>query len=192
MKDQPERPAQGISNETFGMILFLIAEVMFFAALVSTYIVLRNGVLVWRPANLPPLVSWISIANTATLCASAATMLLALRSVRRDDPDGLKLYLGSTLLLGCTFVAAQAYDLWRLLGFVTWRGNVFGSVFYALCGLLHGLHVLGGLAILACVTLRALRGRYHRYKATGVIAAGLYWHFVVAVWLFLFFALYVF
>lgn len=186
---QPRPPAQ-ISNETFGMVLFLIAEVMFFAGLVSAYIVLRSGVAVWRPASLPSLYRGLSISNTVLLCLSACSMGVAQLAARRGDNAGLKLFLGVTLALGATFIGVQVYELQRLMHIVPLAGNVFGSVFYTLTGL-HGIHVLGGVVLLGTVLWKAAHGRYNRRHATGVTLSALYWHFVVIVWVFLFAALYV-
>jgi cytochrome c oxidase subunit 3 len=172
------------------MVLFLIAEVMFFAALVSAYIVLRKGAPEWPPRGLPPLARGLSVSNTVLLCLSAGSMLLSTRAVRRDDPDGLKLYLGITMALGMTFLGVQAYELLRLAGIIPVGEKLFRSVFYTVAGL-HGVHVAGGVALLGLVLWRAFRGRYNPYRSAGVTISSLYWYFVVVVWVFLFFALYV-
>ena len=185
----PSRSAP-LSNETFGMILFLVGEVMFFAGLMSSYIVLRLGAVEWRPAELPPLWRGLSLGNTLLLCVSGISMFLSHRSIRRDDPVGLRLYLGITMVLGLSFVAIQAYEYQRLMRIVPMPGNLFGSVFYA-TGILHALHVVAGIILLAFVLWKALRGKYHRYRSTGVAVSSLYWYFVVLVWVFLFVALYV-
>ncbi len=190
VRDFSRHSPAAISNETFGMLVFLLAEVMFFAGLVSAYIVLRSGAAEWRPAGLPPLVRGLSVSNTLLLCASAGSMLLAQLAVRRGDPAGLKMHLLVTLAVGCTFLGVQVYEFYRLLRIVPFAGNVFGSVFYTLTGL-HGLHVLGGVGLLAGVLRRAARGKYGRNRATGVTLSALYWYFVVVVWVFLFLALYV-
>lgn len=179
-----------LSNETFGMIIFLVGEVMLFAGLMSSYIVLRLGADAWRPDGLPPLWRGLSLSNTVLLCVSAGSVYLASRSIRREDPGGLKLYLGITMVLGLTFVGIQVYEYQRLMKIVPLANNLFGSVFYTL-GALHGVHVVAGIIILGFVLSRALRGRYHQYRATGVTVSCLYWYFVVLVWVFLFVALYV-
>lgn len=172
------------------MLLFLVAEIMFFAGLVSAYIVLRSGTAVWRPQGLPPLARGLSVSNTVLLCLSAVSTRLSQRAVLRNDFQGLRLYLGVTLLIGLTFLGVQGYEFHRLHEMVPYSGNVFGSVFYTLSGL-HGLHVAGGVVWLALVTVQALRGLYSKSRCVGVSLFALYWYFVVIVWVFLFFALYV-
>jgi len=180
-----------VSNEQFGMVLFLIAEIMFFAGLASTYTVLRNGTAEWKPAGLTSLASGLSIANTVLLFISAGSYFLAARALRREDPNGFRLYLGFTLALATTFVGIQIVETMRLLNALPMEGNIFGSVFYTYIWL-HGLHVVGGVIFLGYVFVGAFQGRYHRYRHTGVTLAGWYWYFVVLVWVFLFLGLYVY
>jgi cytochrome c oxidase subunit 3 len=189
--ERPPRVSKPISNESFGMLLLIIAEVMFFAALASVYTVLRFGATRWRPEGLPDLATALTLSNTFVLILSAVNVFLAVRAVRREDPVGLKLHLGITLLLGLTFLAIQFHESNRLLGAVPMAGNVFGSVFFGYI-LLHGVHVAAGIVILGRVFWRALKGKYHRYRATGVVLASWYWYFVVIVWVFIFLALYVY
>ncbi len=181
---------QPISKETVGMALFLIAETMFFAALVAAYIVLRLASPTWRPEVLAEMISPLVLGNSAVLFVSSATMFLSQRSVRRDNPSAAKLWMALTLALGLMFVGGQALEFSRLLKLVPFTGNNFGSVFYTLAGL-HGLHVAGGVVFLTAIFVRLLRGRYHAYQRLGVRMAAAYWHYVALVWVFLFLALYV-
>lgn len=180
----------GVSNETFGMVLFLVVETMFFAGLVSSYIVLRTGAREWRPIDVAPLARGLSVSMTALLTLSAVSTFLAQRRARHRDTAGLKAYLLVTLLIGATFVGLQVYEFWRLSHQVPFAGSLFGNVFYTLSGL-HGIHVLGGVLGLVRVLWRAARRHYERARPVGVDLFAYYWYFVVAVWLFLFFALYV-
>lgn len=189
-RENVHRLPSRISNEVFGMALFIVAETMFFAAFVSAYVVSRTSAGQWRPDDLPPLVTPASVGNAAVLAASGVSMLLALLAVRRDDPGGLKLYLTITCVLGLAFAGIQAFELSRLMRFVPWGGSSFGNCFYVLGGV-HALHVLGGVVLLSIVLANAVRGKYHRYRAMGVLLASFYWWFVVIVWAFLFTALYV-
>lgn len=182
-------PGKGVSNELFGMVLFLVAEVMFFAALSSTYVVSRLSAATWRPAGIS-LVTPLGVTNSLLLLASGLSMFLAWRAIRRDDPGGLKTYLFLTTLLGLTFVGVQVYEFLRLREAVPFGGNLFQSVFWTFIAI-HAAHVLGGVIFLAVVLVNACRGKYHQYRSTPVLLASLYWYLVVVVWIFLFFALYI-
>jgi cytochrome c oxidase subunit III len=175
-----------MKNETFGMVLFLIAEVMFFAALASVYTVLRLGAPEWRTAP----VTTAAYANLGILLASGVAMGLGVRAIRREDPIGLRIYLAFTIALGTAFLGAQVYEFLKL-GPDFPLSTVYGSVFYVFSSL-HGLHVLGGLIFLACILARGFQGKYNRYSHLGVKLSGLYWYFVVIVWVFLFLALYIY
>ena len=186
-----QRPRGGISNEFFAMVLVIVAEVMFFGGLASAYTVLRTGAVTWRPPQTPDLVSALSIGNSVILFLSGIAVALAWRAVRRDDPAMFKFYLGTGLALGLVFVGIQGYELARLHRVVPMDGSLFGSIFYTYVGL-HAAHVLGGVVLLVRVFVNALRGAYHRYRHAGVMAAAIYWLFVVAVWAFIYLALYVY
>ena len=178
--------APAMKNETFGMYLFLLAEVMFFAALASVYTVLRLGAPEWITAP----VTAVAYANLGVLLASGVTMGLAGRAIRREDPIGLRIHLGLTMLLGTAFLGAQVYEFLRV-GRDIPLSTVYGSVFYVFSSL-HGLHVLGGLIFLGSILVRGFQGKYNRYSHLGVTLAGLYWYLVVLVWVFLFLALYIY
>ncbi len=191
LREDPTQPRDsGISNEAFGMLLFLVAECMFFAGLVSAYIVLRTGAAQWLPQGLPPLARGLSISNTLLLSLSGLSTILAQRAVARNDRQALQQFLAITLLAAITFVGIQAYEFDRLRTLVPTSGNIFGSVSYWYTGF-HVAHVLVGVGWLARVFRNAVRGGYSRERSTGVTVFALYWYFVVLVWVFLFFALYV-
>jgi len=172
------------------MLLLLVAQTMLFTGFVSAYVALRLGKGEWRPPGLTDLALGLPLSNTILLVLSSVTMLLATRCVRQEDPAGLKLYLWATMALGATFVGAQIYEFLRLLKFVPFGGNAFGGILYTVSGV-HGVHVIVGLIILVCVTVRAHQGKYHQYRHGGVMVSSLYWYFVVLLWIFLYFALYV-
>tara|TARA_B100000686_G_scaffold338923_1_gene412168 strand:- start:239 stop:760 length:522 start_codon:yes stop_codon:yes gene_type:complete len=172
------------------MVLFLIAETMFFAAFVGAYIVVRLASETWRPDVLEDMVSALVIGNSVVLFVSAFTMALAQRSTHRGDPRGLNFWLFASLVLGVLFVGGQVFEFKRLLEVVPFGGNIFGSVFYSLSGF-HAIHVTGGVVLLVYVLVNALRGKYNAYQATGVHMGAAYWYFVVVAWIFLFYGLYI-
>jgi cytochrome c oxidase subunit 3 len=159
----------------------LAAVVMLFIAFTSAYLARRQEA-GWTPIALPG-VLWL---NTAVLLASSGTLEWARGRIARGDQAGLRQGLGWTAGLGAAFVLGQL-AAWRQL---TAQGvylvsNPHSSFFYLLTGA-HGLHLLGGLAALAVVLLRASRGRYTAEDHTGVSVCALYWHFMDGLWLYLF------
>ena len=176
-------------NARFGIVLFVVAEIMFFGALVGMYIVLRLGASTWKPPDFPELALGIPLSNTAVLVLSGVFIILASRAIRREDPVGLVSWLYLTLFCGVLFAAVQYFEFVRLLAEELPIQNIFGTVFYTMAGL-HALHVVGGVLLLSYVIVRAVRGKYHQYQRIGIDLALYYWLLVVVVWMFFFVILY--
>jgi cytochrome c oxidase subunit 3 len=185
-----EDVAAARSNMLLGVKLGILSEVMLFGALFAAYFVIRGESRGWPPVpglERPELL--LPGLNTLLLVSSSGTMQWAVRAARSGDQSRIVRWLGLTLLLGGIFIVVQGYEF-ATNGFGLDAG-VFGSTFYILTGF-HGAHVLAGLGLIAIVANRARRGLVSAERHTAVEAASYYWHFVDAVWLFLFSTLYVF
>ena len=178
-----------VENARFGIVLFVVAEIMFFGALVGMYIVLRLGASTWKPPGFRELALGIPLSNMAVLVLSGVFIILASRAIRREDPVGLVSWLCLTLFCGVIFAAVQYFEFVRLLAEELPIENIFGTVFYTMAGL-HALHVVGGVLLLSYVIVRAVRGKYHQYQRIGIDLALYYWLLVVVVWVFFFVILY--
>ena len=176
-------------NARFAINLFIVAEIMFFGALVGMYIVLRLGASTWKPPGFPELALGIPLSNMAVLVLSGVFIILASRAIRREDPVGLVSWLYLTLFCGVLFAAVQYFEFVRLLAEELPIQDIFGTVFYTMAGL-HALHVVGGVLLLSYVIVRAVRGKYHQYQRIGIDLALYYWLLVVVVWVFFFVILY--
>ena len=187
MMPPPSRAAgAGVYNEKLGMWIFLGSEVMFFTALIGTYVILRFAhPTSWKQPgqvlNIP-----VTAVNTFLLICSSVTMVKAFAAAEDDDQRGLRLWLLATTLIGATFVGVQAYEYTHLIekGFTAAAG-LYGSTFYTMTGF-HGFHVSMGVICLSFVTWKAFRGKYSSRDHRGVEVIGLYWHFVDLVWIILF------
>jgi heme/copper-type cytochrome/quinol oxidase subunit 3 len=178
----------GVYNEKLGMWVFLGSEVMFFTALIGSYIILRvahpEG---WvghprhTPLNIP-----VTAVNTFLLICSSVTMVKAFAAAQDGLQKQLRLWLIGTVIIGASFVGVQAFEYRELIhhGFVP-SASLFGSTFYTMTGF-HGFHVTMGVICMIYVTLQAFRGRYTAADHRGVEVIGLYWHFVDLVWIILF------
>ncbi len=187
MQPPPDREeGAGVYNEKVGMWVFLGSEVMFFTALIGTYIILRVAhPEQWAPPgqvlNVP-----ITAVNTFLLICSSVTMVKAFAAVQDGNQRGLRRWLLATVLIGAAFVGVQAYEYTHLLekGFAPSSG-LYGATFYTMTGF-HGFHVTMGVLCMTYVTWKAFRGRYTQHDHRGVEVIGLYWHFVDLVWIILF------
>jgi heme/copper-type cytochrome/quinol oxidase subunit 3 len=183
---EPRGP--GLENARLATMFLIVAEVMFFAGLISAYFVLRMGAAQWPPPLQPRLPILVTGLNTLVLLGSSFAMVRALRE--RDDRALVARGLVLTGALGLVFLAVQGYEWIRLLGYgLTMRSGAYGATFYSLIGV-HAVHVAGALVWLAIMVVGVRRGRYLHGRAAGLRACGMYWHFVVALWPVLYVAVY--
>ncbi|MBI1722425.1 MAG: heme-copper oxidase subunit III [Gemmatimonadetes bacterium] len=182
----------GVYTQKLGMWVFLCSEVMFFTALIGSYIILRWGSAESWPVPAETLNIPVTALNTFILICSSVSMVKAYAAAVHDDQRGLKRWLLTTVLGGATFVGVQAYEYIHLIGkgFLPSSG-LFGSTFYTMTGF-HGFHVTCGVISMAYCTLRAFRGKYAGGNFHGIETVGLYWHFVDLVWIILFTIVYLF
>jgi cytochrome c oxidase subunit 3 len=180
-----------IDQTVLGILLFILSEIMLFAAFFAAYFFLRVVVAPdsWPPTGieLPVLIAGI---NTVVLVSSSFTIHYALEAIKHNNHRGLKLGLGMTWLLGATFLFIQINEYIHI-GF-TPRDGAFGSIFFSLTGL-HGAHVFVGLLLLTFANIRAWRGHFgpEQKDHLGVEVPGIYWHFVDIMWIVVFVTIYI-
>ncbi|WP_255852194.1 heme-copper oxidase subunit III family protein [Marinobacterium rhizophilum] len=129
---------------------------------------------------------------TFVLISSSGTMAMAVNFAYRRARLRTGLLILATALLGAAFVGMQAFEWSKLIeeGVRPW-GNPegaaqFGASFFMITGF-HGLHVSIGVIYLSVVAYKVMRGHYESSGDYQVVEiAGLYWHFVDLVWVFIF------
>ena len=180
-----ELPA-GLSGPKIAVWWFLASEIMVFGGLIASYIVVRLGTPNWVEASHHLSVTFAAI-NTVVLLTSSYTIVRAFLAAEHGDATGLRINLGLTVLGGLIFLGIKAieYTIEIRAGFTPSAG-IFWSFYYTMTGL-HALHVLGGVVVNAVVLVTAAASLKRPYR---VEMAGLYWHFVDVVWIFLFPLLY--
>ncbi len=175
-----EGGARGLPNAILGMILFVAAETMFFAALISAYTITRASALggVWPPPDQPLLPVGRTAVNTAALLLSGVLLWLGNRSLRTDAAMAWR-SLGASLLLGIAFVSLQGVEWVALLRQgLTVSSSTEGSFFYLIVGA-HALHAVAAIVALAWVFFRLRRGALPPQIFTAV---RIFWYFVVILW----------
>jgi len=120
---------------------------------------------------------------------SSATLELARRSLRTGAAKEFIRWLSVTLVLGLGFLSGQLIA-WRELASrgVYLASNPGSSFFYVLTAA-HGIHLLGGVVALGYVVLRARRIAFGEVRRTPLEVTAIYWHFMDALWIYLFFVL---
>jgi heme/copper-type cytochrome/quinol oxidase subunit 3 len=163
------------------MKLFVASEAFFFLCLMVAYVYFWQAAHFRRDA-LRHLALAPAAVYTALLLASSLSFFLSERSHARQRFQSALRWLGVTLLLGLAFMAGQSWEYFKLIsrGLAPSSGE-FGTGFYTLTGF-HGLHVLLGLIVLSVLFALSWRGHLRSHHAV-IAAAGIYWHFVDAVWL---------
>jgi cytochrome c oxidase subunit 3 len=188
---------------SLGMWIFLATEVLFFGGLFASYTVYRNFYLPGFEAGSRHLDVTIGAINTAVLICSSLTMALGVRAAQMGRRKSLVAFLLGTMLLGLAFIFIKLMLEWRhdyLEGFApgvnfTLAGPLARSVemffiFYFIMTGVHALHMVIGEGILGTLLIMAWKGRFGPDHFNAVEVAGLYWHFVDIVWIFLFPLLY--
>jgi cytochrome c oxidase subunit 3 len=187
-----------------GTIVWLSSELMFFAALFAMYFTIRSVTKgdgsAWPQAHLD--VPYASV-NTFILLMSSVTCQMGVFAAERGQVRrlgrifnlrkwGLREWYVLSFLMGAVFVAGQLNEYHTLVGEgTTISSSAYGSVFYLTTGF-HGLHVTGGLiAFLFMLGRTYAARRWTHEQATSAIVVSYYWHFVDAVWVGLFFTIYI-
>jgi cytochrome c oxidase subunit 3 len=185
------RPDTGLYNGKLGIWLFLASEVMLFGALFSSLILLRTGAASW-PRGWEELNVPLATLNTFILIASSVTVIMAWSHLRLGDLRKGRMYIGFTLLCSLGFLIIKGFEYEHKFALHHYpKTNNFFATYFVLTGL-HGLHVLGGVAVFAYLLgpgAKMWETEPQRYT-NRVEVTGLYWHFVDLVWIFLFPTLY--
>jgi len=185
------RKDTGLYNAKFGIWLFLASEVMLFGALFSTYVLLRIGSTDW-PVGSHVLNVPIGTFNTIVLIASSVTMVLSWASLKDNNFGKFKLYLGLTILLALLFLGVKGFEYQAKFAHHKFPAtSTYLAIYFTLTGL-HALHIIGGVIVNTYFWgpgSKMWQSDPERFT-NRIEVAGLYWHFVDLVWIFLFPVLY--
>jgi cytochrome c oxidase subunit 3 len=185
------RPDTGLINGKLGIWLFLASEVMFFGSLFSAYVLLRMGAESW-PNQSQILSVPLAALNTLILIASSVTMVMSWASLKGGSLARYRLYMGLTILGGALFLVVKAFEYGDKLSHGLYPStSIFLALYFTLTGI-HAIHVIAGMIVNVYLWGPGARmWHHHREQFTNRIeVAGLYWHFVDVVWIFLFPVLY--
>ncbi|WP_338764544.1 heme-copper oxidase subunit III family protein [Massilia sp. METH4] len=182
------------------MWIFLLSDTFIFGTFLTGYMSVRMATTTEWPnpsevfaltiggVHLPLILIAIM---TFVLISSSGTMAMAVNHAYRRDRRRCAALMALTVAFGALFVGMQAFEWSKLIaeGVRPWGNPMgsaqFGASFFMITGF-HGLHVSAGVIYLAIVAWRVARGAYERKGYDIVEIAGLYWHFVDLVWVFIF------
>src|SRR5215813_13301003 len=177
----------GTTWSKFMMWIFIISDALTFAGFLIAYGFVRMTAASWPKQTHVFNMALITF-MTFALISSSAVMAVAVGAARSGNPKKAVKFLFMTIIGGTIFLGCQAFEWTHFIGegatltHNEWGPPQFAASFFVITGF-HGFHVLSGVTILAIVAIRAAMGKY---SADGVENAGLYWHFVDVVWVFVF------
>jgi cytochrome c oxidase subunit III len=203
VREQFDTAAQQKDASSLGMWIFLVTEVMFFGGMFMAYTVYRSfypNVFAHASSSLNVIIGAV---NTAVLICSSLTMVLAVRSAQLGQRRLLIAFLILTILVGGVFLGIKGFEWYEKFvehhvpgpGFhlegetMQGQAQLFFSLYFAMTGL-HALHMVIGIGILTVLAIQAYMGKFTPDYYSPVDVAGLYWHFVDIIWIFLFPLLY--
>jgi cytochrome c oxidase subunit III len=174
------------SGGWWGCMALIVTEGSLFGYLIFSYLYLatQEGQN-WPPEGLPAL--GLGIFNTAVLLSSSGFVWFCERCVRRRRLRVGVASMGIAVVLGVLFVCIQLKE---------WQNHPYGltaqlysSLYFTITGF-HMVHVLVGIVVLAMLLIWTALGYFDEKRCLALSIGGLYWHFVDAVWLFIFSTLY--
>ena len=187
MSSQTMRKPSAIPNQQMGMMIFIATEVMFFLALVSSYLVIRaRDVAGWAPPGDITLPVVATAFNTAILMLSGLMFFVATRYFASEDPllkQRARTTYFQAVCLGTFFVVFQGYEWIKLVDYgMTMASSIFGATFFLLIGS-HGLHAAAGVVAMAFTYRKMVKGTLdpNAFKAMFI-----FWAFIVVAWPFLY------
>jgi len=178
-----------VNSKKLGMWLFIASDALTFSALLMAYTYLRFSTPDWpKPFHFSPSIIFSSI-MTFCLLSSSLTMVMAVHAMHHDNRKSTVGWILATIAGGVAFIVLHGTEWLNLINneHMTpfsneWGVPLFGATFFGITGL-HMTHVAIGVIYLTIITIAVSRGKF---KYEDVEVAGLYWHFVDLVWMFVF------
>jgi cytochrome c oxidase subunit 3 len=196
--EQYDDPGQQRETSMFGMWVFLATEVLFFGVLFTGYTVCRidspEGFLIGSQHTE----LLFGAVEAGILLLSSAIVTVAINLAGTGARRLITALLAITALLGLTFLVlhgveyAHEYQEHLMVGVDFDQSSPFARgmemfffLYYAMT-LYHSLHVLVAVCVISVIATMVWRGKITADKPNAIVVAGLYWHFVDIVWIFLF------
>ncbi|MHC4407778.1 MAG: cytochrome c oxidase subunit 3 [Planctomycetota bacterium] len=180
----------GQSWQKLMMWFFIIGDALLFAGFLASYGFTRHGSTNWPEPVMGEVFSPMLITTmTFVLITSSAFMACAVAAAKANDKAAVVKWTLLTLVGGAIFLGCQAFEWSHFIGeggrpgSNPWGDRSLGAYFFLITGF-HGTHVLIGLIVLLLTAIGAKKRE--KVDANMVEVAGLYWHFVDLVWVFIF------
>jgi len=169
----------------FGFWVYLMTDIVLFATLFATFLVLRDGTAGGPPGSELFSMPFV-LAETLILLTSSFTAGMAMLAAHAKDRTATLRWFGITFILGATFLALELSEFSNLVheGY-GWQASAFMSAFFTLVGT-HGLHITFGLIWMAVLMFKLYGSGFARNSLKRLTMLSLFWHFLDIVWIFIF------
>ncbi|MEZ0540819.1 cytochrome c oxidase subunit 3 [Fibrella arboris] len=183
LEEEPEETLS-VNPRKFILWLFIVSILMLFASFTSAYLV-RRAEGNWLEFTVPAIFGY----STVVLVVSSLTMHWAYLAAKKDNFNALRIAISITFALGMVFLYMQFQGWIELVrNNVFFVGNPAGSFIYVFTGM-HAFHLISGLVVLIFALVAAFNLRIHAKSLEQVQVASTYWHFLDALWIYLYFFL---
>lgn len=192
---------QQFESAKLGMWVFLVTEILMFGGLFAAFIFFQSNhqeTFILAHHHLNKIQGGM---NTVFLLTSSLTMALAVRASQLGKRQQASMHLAATLFFACLFLVVKYFEYSHKIHDGLLPGpyftnhelpkdaHVFFSLYFMMTGL-HGFHIVIGIALIAWLLVRNMRGDFKPEFYTPVEVVGLYWHLVDLIWIYLFPLLY--
>ncbi len=179
-----------ISGLNIAFTIIIITEIMFFAGLISAYIIASAKAMDWPPIDQPRLPQYISISNVIILLVSSLFLYFFIKNAKKGIKD--LNFLLITIILGIVFLVIQGKEWINLIDFgIQTSDGLYASYFYSIIAV-HGIHVVVGLILIITLYLKLKKTSDIYTKLPSITAFGMFWYFVTLLWPVLYFLLYLY
>ena len=202
IKTLPETQFRDLSQQRetaeFGMWVFLMTELLLFGGLFVSYAAFRYYFPQVFAEASHGLNAVIGTVNTAILIVSSMCIALAVYAVKNNQRKKLLFFLAAAIVLGSAFMILKGVEYYNHYQHHEFPGlsfdysvphaherQVFFFMYFAMTGL-HAIHLTVGIVLVSVIFVMAYRRRFSPAYYTPVENAGLYWHFVDVIWIFLY------
>lgn len=187
---EPEKATLEGRNKVLGFWLFLGGETVLFGTLFAAFLALRNQVGDGNPTSQELFDLGLVGLATFILLTSSLTSVFAIQAMHKNQVKPMLIWLAVTVLLGASFLGLEIYEFFHYVhmghGYTT---SAFSSSFYTLVGF-HGAHVVFGVTWITILIFQVLKKGLNTVTAPKLYVAGMYWHFIDVVWVFIFTVVY--
>ena len=180
----------GRSTGWWGMAGLIVTESVLFALLLFVYFYFRAGLGDWPPGDLPMPGIKSSAIRSALLLGSSIPMVLAERSLKeRGHTAKSAVWMFVALAMAAIFLTGHIQEQFRLFDELSPMTTAYGAVVVTILNF-HAAHLIIGMGVLSFLLIHVVRGRITQERHSMLELGGLYWHFVDAIWIFVYSSLY--